>query len=141
VVSANLFSTKESSSGDNGNSNSENTPGSNEFAYGILDNFNTIRGFKYVDFSNKSTINVTIRGQKYIVYGNSSKHIINTFKVSSFDAFTSIENNFPFVLKRTNGIKYTVLGSGINGTTLEKPTYAYVAIWSAWLDFYDNYTF
>jgi hypothetical protein len=141
VVSGDLFSTKEEP-GNNDNSNSENAPGSNELAYGILDDFNNIRIFKYSDFSDKSTINVTIQSQKYIVYGSSSKHIINAFKVSSFDDFTALNNNeFPFVLQHTNGTKYNVFGLGINGTTLEKPKYAYVAIWSAWQDFYPNFTF
>ena len=139
VVSSDIFSTKEEPSGNGTNSGEE--PISNELVYGILDDFNNIRIFKYSDFSNNSTINVTIQSQKYIVYGNSQKHVINAFKVSSFDDFTIVENDFPFVLKHTNGIKYNILGRGINGATLEKPKYAYVAIWSAWIDFYNNFTF
>ncbi len=141
VVSGDLFSTKEEP-GNNDNSNPENAPGSNELVYGILNDFNNIRIFKYSNFSDKSTINVTIQSQKYIVYGSSSKHIINAFKVSSFDDFTALnDGEFPLVIKHTNGIKYDVLGRGLNGTNLEKPKYAYVAIWSAWQDFYSNFTF
>ena len=140
VVSSNLFSTKGDPT-DGDNTNSENAPSSNELVYGILNDFNNIRIFKYSDFSETSIINITIQSQKYIVYGNSSKHIINAFKVSSFEGFTTIENDFPFVLKHTNGAKYDVLGRGTNGIILEKPEYAYVAIWSAWEDFYSNFSF
>ncbi|MCF6212608.1 MAG: DUF3179 domain-containing protein [Flavobacteriaceae bacterium] len=141
VVSSNLFSTKGEPSGGNGGTNSGSAPVSNELVYGILDDFSNIRIFKYSDFSTKSTVNVTIQSQKYIVYGSSSKHIINAFKVANFNDFSVIENDFPFVLKNTNGIKYDILGRGINGTSLAKPQYAYVAIWSAWEDFYSNFTF
>ncbi|MFK5958986.1 MAG: DUF3179 domain-containing (seleno)protein [Lutibacter sp.] len=140
VVSSEIFSSKEEPSGGD-STNSENAPSSNELVYGILDDFNNIRIFKYSNFSNDSTINLTIQGQKYIVYGNSSKHIINAFKVENFEDYTVIEDEFPFVLKQINGIKYDVLGRGTNGVSLEKPKYAYVAIWSAWLEFYDNFTF
>jgi len=141
VVSGDLFSSK-GEPGNNDNSNSENAPGSNELAFGILNDFNNIRIFKYSDFSDKSTINVTIQSQKYIVYGSSSKRIINAFTVSSFEDFTALsDTEFPFVLRHTNGTKYNVLGRGINGSILEKPEYAYVAIWRAWLDFYSNFTY
>jgi len=45
------------------------------------------------------------------------------------------------VLRHKSGIKYDILGRGINGTVLEKPKFAYVAVWSAWKDFYKNFTF
>lgn len=141
VVTGDLFSTKEIPLDGNDTATSANAPGSNEIVYGILNDFNNIRIFRYSNFSDKVTINVTIQSQKYIVYGDASKHIINAFKVDNFEDYTNIEGDFPFVLRHKSGIRYDILGRGINGTVLEKPKYAYVAIWSAWQDFYTKFTF
>lgn len=126
---------------DNNGDDNENAPQSNQRAYGILDNFNDIFIFKYEDFSNSNIINISIQSQDYIVYGNVTKRVINAFKVPNNQVYVALENEFPFIIKNNNGVKYDILGRGTNGTTLEKPQYAYVAIWKAWDDFYDNFTF
>ena len=141
VVSSNIFSSKDTPPDNGGNSNSENAPGSNALVYGILNDFNNIRIFKYSDFGPDRTINITIQSEKFIVYGNSTKNIMNAFKVDSFTEFTVLKDELPYILQHSNGVKYDFLGRGTNGTTLEKPKYAYVAIWSAWKDFYSNFTF
>lgn len=141
VVSSNLFSSKDAPSGDGGNSNSENAPGSNALVYGILNDFNNIRIFKYSDFNLDKFINITIQSEKFIVYGNSSKNIMTAFKVNSFTEYTVLKDELPYILKHSNGVKYDFLGRGTNGTILPKPKYAYVAIWWAWKDFYSNFTF
>jgi hypothetical protein len=140
VVSSNVFLTR-SSPPDVGNDNGNQTPpDSNDFVYGIINGSN-VDIFKYSDFTEK-IINVTIQSQKYIVYGDSGKRVINAFKVNRFEDYTVLANDeFPFVLKNGAGIKYDILGRGTNGTTLGKPQYAYVAIWSAWEDFYTNFKF
>ena len=140
VLAPTINSSKDSPP-DGDNSDDENSPESGEYAYGILDNFNNIQIFKYSDFSNKKRIDVSIQSQKYIVYGDASKRIINAFKVSSFADYEIFENEFPFVLEHQNGTKYNILGKSTNGSTLQKPTYAYVAIWRAWEDFYSGFTF
>ena len=143
VVTADLFLTRSSlppEDEDKGNSNSENSPDSGDFVYGIVSG-NRVSIFKYADFSESKTIEVVIQSQKYIVYGDPGKRIINALKVSDFESYSTIEGEFPYVLQHSNGTKYDVLGRGNNGSTLEKPKYAYVAIWKAWKDFYSNYDF
>lgn len=143
VVTSDLFLTRFSSPPDDdngGNSDDANSPDSGDFVYGIV-NGSTVNIFRYSDFSASKTINITIQGQKYIVCGNAGKRTINAFKVSNFDNYSIIEDEFPFVLKHSNGTKYDILGRGNNGVTLQKPKSAYVAIWWAWKDFYSNFVF
>ncbi len=142
VVTADLFFTRSSSppEEENNNGNSANAPAVNEFVYGII-NGDKASIFKYSDFSSSPLINISIQGQKYIVYGNSSKKVINAFKVEDFDEYTAVNGEFPYVFEDSNGIKYNIFGRGTNGITLEKPKFAYVAIWKAWLDFYENFEF
>ncbi|MBV1888296.1 MAG: DUF3179 domain-containing protein [Urechidicola sp.] len=141
VLSSNVFLTRSSSPPDDGDgSNSENSPESNELVFGIIDG-GSVHIFKPSDFSNK-IVNVTIQSQKYIVYGNSGKRVINAFKVNRFEDYTVLESDeFPYVLENSAGIKYDILGRGTNGSNLEKPDFAYVAIWEAWTDFYTNFKF
>lgn len=143
VVSSNVFLTRSSSppddDNDDGNEN-QTPPDSNDFVYGIISG-STVNIFKYNDFAEK-VIEVIIQSQKYIVFGDPGKRVINAFKVTRFEDYTVLENDeFPYVLKNSTGIKYDILGRGTNGTTLGKPQYAYVAIWSAWTDFYSNFKF
>ena len=127
---------------DDDDSDNDNVPDVGELAYGILDGFGSIDIFRFSDFYDSSILKVTIRGQDYVVYGNSSKHVFNAFKVSSNDNFEALDaDEFPNVVKDSNGVKYDILGRGNNGTNLEKPKYAYVAIWRAWDDFYDDFIF
>lgn len=142
VVTSDLFFTKSSSPPDEeGSSGSGVPPELNELVYGIVKG-NKVHIFKYVDFSDNKLLNITIEGQKYIVYGNSIKRTTNAFKVSNFENYSLMpDNEFPYILEDINGVKYDVLGRGTNGITLEKPKFAYVAIWKAWLDFYDNFEF
>jgi hypothetical protein len=112
-----------------------------EHVYGILTRSNAGHLFRYSDFSNSNRIDVTISGKNYLVYGDASKKVINAFLVENFDSYQTLENEFPFVLKHENGVKYTILGRGNNGTVLQKPTYAYVASWKSWSDFFTNLKF
>lgn len=141
VISSNVFMSRTSSPPDDeDDSNSENSPEANELVYGIITG-GSVHIFKPSDFSDK-IINVTIQSQKYIVYGNSSKRVINAFKVNRFEDYTVLgSDEFPYVIKNSNGIKYDILGRGTNGSNLEKPKFAYVAIWEAWKDFYSNFKF
>lgn len=120
----------------------DNIPEFGELAYGILDGLSSISIFRYNDFSNSNIINITIQSQDYVVYGNASKRVINAFKVSNNQNYQALTiDQFPLIIKDNNGVKYDILGRGTNGTNLERPKYAYVAIWRAWDDFYDNFTF
>ncbi len=125
--------------GDDGNNGEE--PGTGEFVYGILDNFDNVNIFKYGDFGSKNRIDVKIGSQNYIVYGSSSKRIINAFKVGDFDDFTTLENEFPFILQDRNGVKYDIFGVSRNGSILAKPKFALVAAWWAWDAFYTDFNF
>jgi hypothetical protein len=141
VVTADLFLTRSSSPPDDeGNSNNGNSPELNDFVYGIVTG-NKATIFKYADFSNSSVINKTIQGQKYIVFGYSGRKIINAFKVDSFENYSSLEGEFPFIIKNLSGVKFDIFGRGTNGAKLQKPEFAYVAIWNAWLAFYENFEF
>jgi hypothetical protein len=140
VISGVITASKENPPSDN--SDDKNAPNSNQLVYGIIDSSNNINIFKYEDFSDQKTINVTIQSQKFIVYGNSKFNVITAFKVDNFQDYTSLSNDeFPFVLKGKNGTKFTIFGIGTNGNILTKPQFAYVAIWSAWQDFYSSFVF
>ncbi|SHI96959.1 DUF3179 domain-containing (seleno)protein [Algibacter luteus] len=128
---------------DTGNTDDDsggNIPNNGEFVYGIIDDFDNVHIFKYSDFSNQMIVKI-IRNQEYIIVGNQSKRFINAFKVSNANDFEVLENQLPYVIKNKNGVKYNILGVGSNGSTLEKPKYAYVAIWRAWEDFYSSFNF
>lgn len=126
---------------DEDDTNNDNVPDIGELAYGILDGNGNVDIYRFSDFSDSSILKVTIRGQDYVVYGNLSKHVFNAFKVSNADSFEALAGEFPYVVEDANGVKYDFLGRGTSGATLEKPQYAYVAIWRAWDDFYDNFIF
>jgi hypothetical protein len=142
VVSADIFFTKSSPPDDDngGNSDDANSPDSGSRVYGIV-NGSKVDIFQYSDFSDSKTINITIQSQKYIVYGDPGKRVITAFKVSNFDSYSVIEDEFPLVLKHSNGTKYDILGRGTTGVKLERPKNAYVAMWWAWEDFYSNFVF
>ena len=123
-------------------SDNDNVPNVGELAFGILDGFGGVDIFRFSDFQESSILKVTIQTQDYVVYGNSSKQVINAFKVSNHDNFEALDTEeFPNVIKDANGVKYDILGRGNNGQNLGKPKYAYVAIWRAWEDFYDDFIF
>lgn len=84
--------------GNNDGVNNGEEPSKADFVYGVLDNFDKVYIFKYTDFSSKNRIDVNIGSQNYIVYGSSSKRIINAFKVTNFEDFTTLDNEFPFIL-------------------------------------------
>lgn len=142
TVTGDLFSTRPSSppEDEKDNTDSEFSPELNDYVYGIIGN-NKVFIFKYSDFSETNVIEKTIDSEKYIVYGDSEKRIVNAFKVSSFNTYDVIKNQFPLILEGPNGIKYDIFGRGDDGSTLEKPKYAYVAIWRAWINFYTSYDF
>lgn len=123
------------------NGDDENSPDPNDFVYGFIDDFNKVFIFKNADFSDSHLLKVSFNSQNYIVYGDSSKGIITAFKVATLQDFHFLENSFPYVIKKTDGTKYDIFGRGTNGNTLERPKYAYVAVWNAWEDFYDSFIF
>jgi len=128
---------------DDGNDDGSNgeEPSTGEFVYGILDNSHNVNIFKYSDFSAKNRIDITIGSQNYIVYGSASDRIINAFKVSNFNDFTTLDNEFPFIIEDKNGVKYDIFGVSRNGSILQKPKFALVAAWWAWDDFYTGFKF
>lgn len=143
VVTSDLFFTRSSSPPDDedGGSNTGTAPELNDLVYGVVAG-NKVHIFKYDDFSNTKLLNATIQGQKYLIYGNSSKRVTIAFQVSNFENYSLLsDDEFPYILENLNSVKYDILGRGTNGTTLEKPKFAYVAIWKSWLDFYDNFEF
>jgi len=79
--------------------------------------------------------------RRYIVVGDNAKRIINAFVVTDFDEYTTLEHQFPYVLQHKNGIKYTILGTGSDGTQLKSIDFGYVALWGAWKRFYSEFTF
>ncbi|WP_297704950.1 DUF3179 domain-containing (seleno)protein [uncultured Eudoraea sp.] len=120
---------------------SENIPNSGEFTYGILTS-QAVHIFRYNDFMNSKRRDVTIQSDKYLVYGNSGKRVISAFKVSSFDSYQLLEDDkFPDIFRDNSGVVYNFLGQGSNGSNLEKPEVAYVAIWKAWQDIFSSFKY
>jgi len=114
-----------------------NIPEVSELVYGVLGGNNKVNIFRYSDFLSSNVI----FSQDLIVYGSALKGVITAFKVPNNQGYQVLENQFPLIIEDGNGVKYDVLGRGTNGATLEKPQYAYVAIWNAWDDFYDDFIF
>jgi len=141
VLSPEVFSSSKDPDPTEDNSDDINSPELNELAYGFFDDLNRIAIFKNDDFSDNHLLYVSLNSQKYIVYGDASKGIITAFKVNSAQDFQFLANSFPYIIKNTAGIKYDILGRGTNGTRLEKPKYAYTAVWKAWNDFYNSFDF
>lgn len=141
VVSSDIFFTRISPPDDESNDGtSPNAPQTNELVYGIIGN-GKVAIFKPYDFSNSKLLKVSTLNDKYLVYGNSGKKIITAFKVSNLDDYQLLENEFPYIIESSSGIKYNILGRGTNGSSLQRPDKAYVAIWKAWLDFYNSFEF
>ena len=121
---------------------SENIPGLGEFTYGILTSQSSVHVFRYNDFTNSKRRDVTIQTDKYIVYGNSGKRVISAFKVSNFDSYQLLEDDkFPDIFRDNSGVVYNFLGQGSNGSNLERPEIAYVAIWKAWQDIFSSFKY
>lgn len=113
-----------------------------ERVYGIMDDFDNVAIFKYSDFASEKRIDKTIQGKNHIVIGYPSKRAINAFQVENFADFEVLDSEeFPLVLRHNTGIKYNILGVGTNGSVLQKPKYAYVAMWLAWNDIFENFSF
>ena len=126
---------------DGDESDDGNAPQNGDLVYGILDDLNGIQIFNYKDFGNPEVIKTRIGSQDYVTYGNESKHVINAFKVPNYDNYQILENEFPYIIKDNNGVKFDIFGKGTNGTNLQNPERAYVANWWAWDDFFDTFTF
>jgi hypothetical protein len=135
------FSSRTSLPPDGNGSDDENAPRNGDLVYGILDDFLGVQIFNYKDFSDPKILKVRIGSQDYIIYGNQSKHVISAFKVPDFDNYEMLEDEFPNVIEDSNGIKYDLFGKGTNGQILPRPKQAYVAIWRAWDDFFEDFTF
>ena len=126
---------------DGQDSDEQNAPENGDLVYGIINDFSEVDVFNFKDFSSPQLLKIQKGTQDYIVYGNESKHIISAFKVQNFDNFQVIEDDFPNILKDNNGLSYDIFGRASNGNQLIRPKNAYVAIWRAWDDFFDSFTF
>lgn len=126
---------------DGNDSDDVNAPGNGDLVYGILDDFLGNQIFNYKDFENPQVIKIRIGSQDYVVYGNKAKHVISAFKVESFENYDLLTDDFPYIIKDNSGTKYDIFGKGTNGQLLPRPEKAYVAIWRAWDDIFDNFTF
>lgn len=135
------FSNRASVPPDGNDSDDENAPRNGDLVYGIFTDFSGVQIFNYKDFSNPQVLKFQIGSQDYVVYGDQSNHVISAFKVPDYDNFDLLPNDFPYILEDNSGTKYDVFGKGSNGQVLPRPDKAYVAIWRAWDDFFDDFTF
>ena len=135
------FSNRASVPPDGNESDDENAPRNGDLVYGIFSDFSGVQIFNYKDFSTPQVLKLRIDSQDYVVYGDQSNHVISAFIVPDNDNFDLLANDFPYILEDSGGTKYDVFGKGSNGQVLQRPDKAYVAIWRAWDDFFDDFTF
>lgn len=115
-------------------------PSSGDLTYGVVSG-SSVSMFQFSDFSTTPTLNVTINSQKHIVYANSGRGVINAFKVDDFNDYTVLNNDFPYVLQNSIGVKFDIFGIGTNGSRLELPNKAYVAAWWGWEGMFNSFLF
>ena len=125
-----------------------NSPNIGEQVFGIITNIikpgssPKVSIFRYSDFNTQSRFNISVLSKNYILCGNEEKRIINAFNVNNVDDYVSLDNTqFPYVLEDKKGVKYTILGTGTDGSQLTKAKFSYVALWGAWTRFYSDFTF
>lgn len=125
-----------------------NSPNIGEQVFGIVTNIikpgssPKVSILKYSDFKAVSRVDISVLTKNYILCGDEEKRIINAFNVNNVDDYVSLDKTqFPYVIRDKNGVKYTILGTGTDGSQLTKAKFSYVALWGAWTRFYSDFTF
>lgn len=127
---------------DNNQENSSTEPNSSDIVFGIVDNSDRVNIYNLQDFRSSRIKKTVVDGESFIVVGITELGVINAFKINeNEDSFSYLENEFPFVIKGSSGIKYDIFGVSNTGRKLENPKYAYMAAWWAWKDLYDFFIF
>lgn len=104
-----------------------------------------VYGYNYSLFEGKTKLyERRISSRKAVIIGNSDLHFITTYFKGSNAEFSAIEDQFPIIMGDDEGNEWNIFGVAVSGPRegeqLESPT-NFVALLSAWQDFYTNIVF
>jgi len=120
-----------------------------DLVYGIigqeLDKNNKIFIYHFDDFENGTTLYTrNISGDKTIVVGDKNDHYITSYINDSTVSFEAVQDQFPVVMKDSDGNTWNVFGKAIDGPRkghqLQSHTGFFAVLWS-FEQFYDDITF
>lgn len=101
--------------------------------------------YHYDDFGDETTLkSVIITGKRTLVIGNKDDHYITSYLNDSNASFEAVQNRFPIVMKDSEDNEWNVFGEAVTGPRkgdqLNSDT-AFFALFWAWENFYDNFSF
>ena len=104
-----------------------------------------VYGYNYSMFEGKTKLyERRVASKKVVIIGNSDLHFITAHYNDSNAEFSTINGQFPTIMKDDNGNKWNIFGVAVSGPRkgdqLESPTNL-VALLSAWQDFYSTFIF
>jgi len=107
-----------------------------EKVFGAL-NFSII----YTKSYSEITRDITIKNHDNLVFASSRKYNFIAGYNNLGKNFSSVNNNFPVIMKDQTGIQYDIFGYPVsnNQAPVLLSTYSYEALWWAWTDFYNNF--
>lgn len=101
--------------------------------------------YHYDDFGASTTLKtVFIANKKTLVIGNKNDHYITSYINDSNALFEAVQNRFPVVMKDSENNEWNVFGRAVSGPRqgdqLQSHTGFFALFW-AWEEFYDNFSF
>lgn len=119
-----------------------------ERVFGVINKLNSKDTFVYIyrysNFNEEIKLYNNVLNNNTIVVGSQSLHFITAFLNEKNYSFEVVQNEFPIILKDSQGNKWNVFGKAISGPNegeYLKPTKGFIAAWWAWEEFYQNFNF
>ena len=101
--------------------------------------------YHYDDFESKTILKTEFIGSKnMLIIGNKNDSYITSYINDSNASFEAIQNRFPIVMIDENNNEWNVFGQAVSGPRKGEQLDSQVgffALFSAWEDFYDEFTF
>ncbi len=120
-----------------------------DLVYGIINDLSgkepIVSIFDYKDFGSEISIYQQIKGNNtLLIIGSEKHHFISSYSVDNNRVFSTIQNEFPLIMKDDLGNKWNIFGIAVSGpdqgTQLQSPK-SFFALWWAWEAFYANFKF
>lgn len=101
--------------------------------------------YHYDDFGSETTLkSVFVSNKRTLVVGNKNDHYITSYINDSNAVFEAVQDQFPIVMKDSDSNEWDVFGVAVSGPRtgeqLESHT-AFFALFWAWENFYNNFSF
>jgi hypothetical protein len=131
------------------NRKNNNDIGIDERVFGNI-NFDKVNGtsvniYRKSDFNESISLFETIlNNSKTITIGSSELDFIVSFIIETDNTFTTVQNEFPVILKDETGSMWNVFGLAVSGSRKGDQLQAaksYKASWWAWKNFYSQFNF